>query len=74
MSFMYNPRYLDRHVTNTTTNHYHMAWLERTMNAMRQQHKEEIIHLKSRIERLERRLSMKEHQLKLILGVQQLLE
>jgi hypothetical protein len=71
MSFRYNPRLLDRHITNTT-NHYHVAWLERTIQ--QQQHKEEIIHLKARIERLERRLSMKEHQLKLILDVQQLLE
>jgi hypothetical protein len=70
---MYNPRLLDRHITNTT-NHYHVAWLEQTMNAMRQQHKEEVILLKSRIERLEKQLSMKEHQLKLILDVQQLLE
>jgi hypothetical protein len=72
MSFTYNPR-LDRHITNTT-NHYHIAWLERTMNTMRQQHKEEIIHLKSRIERLEKRLSMKEHQMKLILDIQSMLE
>jgi hypothetical protein len=66
-----HPRVDHHHITN---HHHHVAWLERTMTVMQHQHKEEVVHLKARIERLERRLSMKEHQLKLILDVQQLLE
>jgi hypothetical protein len=68
-----HPRF-DRYIANSTSTNHHVAWLERTMAEMQQQHKEEVIHLKSRIERLEKRLTMKEHQLKLILNIQQLLE